>query len=405
MDFNAADTAWMLVATAMVFLMTPAGLSFFYGGLSSRRSVINTVGMSYASMCMATLAWVLVGYSIAFGEGGNALFGKIEFLLSDIGLNDLEGSIPKMLFVAFQGMFAAIAVAIISGSVIERIKFGTWLIFSFLWIIVVYCPLVYWIWGDGFLSGGGELDFAGGTVIHVNAGVAGLVMAMILGKRRISSKGTTKASSVKLTVLGAALLWFGWFGFNAGSELAVDAITVNAFMVTNVAACMGGLGWMLIEWFSERKTTILGLTSGVVSALVGITPASGYVDVTGALIIGLTSGAIGYYGVNGLKPFFRYDDTLDAFGIHGLVGIWGTIATGLFANPAINEAAGLFYGNAYQLVPQLTSLGVTIAFSAVGTVVVYFVSAMVTGGGKIDHLTRMRGVDNVLHDEQAFDRD
>lgn len=402
MDFNAADTAWMLMATAMVFLMTPAGLSFFYGGLSARRSVINTVGMSYASMCVATIAWVLIGYSLAFGEGGNSIIGKANWLLSNIGLNDLEGGIPKLLFIAFQGVFAAIAVAIISGSVIERIKFGTWLVFSFLWVLLVYCPLVYWIWGDGWLHGIGELDFAGGTVIHVNAGVAGLVMAMILGKRKIS-KSHTKASSIKLTVLGAALLWFGWFGFNAGSELAVDAITVNAFMVTNVAACVGGLAWILVEWIMIKKTTILGLTSGVVSALVGITPASGYVDVGGALLIGVSSGIIGYYGVNHLKPFFRYDDSLDAFGIHGLVGIWGTIATGLFANPAINEAAGLFYGNPGQLGPQFISLGVTIAFSAIGTLIVYYLSSILTGGGKIDHLTRMKGVDTMLHDEKAFD--
>ncbi|MCE2503321.1 MAG: ammonium transporter [Chlorobi bacterium] len=404
MDFNAADTAWILVATALVFLMTPAGLSFFYGGLSNRRSVINTVGMSYAAMCMATLAWIVVGYSLAFGEGGGEIVGKAQFLLSNIGLNDLEGSIPKMLFVAFQGVFAAIAVAIISGSVIERIKFGTWLLFSFLWVILVYCPLVYWIWGNGFLSGSGELDFAGGTVIHVNAGIAGLVMAMVLGRRSFSKK-MAKASSVKLTVLGAALLWFGWFGFNAGSQLAADAIAANAFMVTNTAACMGGLGWLLAEWISTKKITILGLTAGVVSALVGITPASGYVDVAGALLIGLSSGIIGYYGVNRIKPFFGYDDSLDAFGIHGLVGIWGMLATGLFANPEINGAAGLFYGNAYQLVPQLISLAVTIAFSSVATLIVYFISSLLTGGGKIDHLTRMRGVDSVLHDEEAFDFD
>ncbi len=403
MEFNGADTAWILVASAMVFIMTPAGLSFFYGGLSGKRSVINTVGMSYASVCTATLAWVLVGYSMAFGTGGGPIIGQISFFLSDIGLTDLEGSIPKMLFVLFQGMFAAIAVAIISGSVIERIKFGTWILFSFLWIPLVYCPLVYWIWGDGFLSGG-ELDFAGGTVIHVNAGVAGLVLALVLGNRGLS-KAQARASSIKLTVLGAALLWFGWFGFNAGSELAADFIAVNAFMVTNVAACIGGLSWLLVEWISTRKISILGLTSGVVSGLVGITPASGYVDVIGALWIGLSSGIIGYYGVNYLKPLLRYDDSLDAFGIHGLVGIWGTIATGIFANPAINEAAGWLYGNPGQMLPQLTSLGVTIAYSAIATLIVYFISSALTGGGRISHATRMRGIDNVLHDESAFDYD
>ena len=403
MELNAADTVWMLLATSMVFLMTPAGLSFFYGGLSGRRSVINTVGMSYASMCIATLAWVFIGYSLAFNEGG-AIIGKASLFLSNVDINDLRGTIPELLFVAFQGVFAAIAVAIISGAVIERIKFGTWLIFSFLWVLIVYCPLVYWIWGDGWLQGQGELDFAGGTVIHVNAGVAGLVMAMLLGKRRIS-KRENKASSIKLTVLGAALLWFGWFGFNAGSELAVDSITVNALMVTNVAACMGGLSWLLVERLWMKKHTILGLISGVVSALVGITPACGYVDIYGALIIGLTSGIIGYWGVNRIKPFFRYDDSLDAFGIHGLVGIWGTIATGLFANPAINEGAGLFYGNPGQLIPQLVSLIVTIIYSVIATTVVYYISSIISGGGKIDHITRMKGVDTMLHEERAFDHE
>ncbi len=402
MEFNAADTVWVIMASAMVFLMTPAGLSFFYGGLASRRSVLNTVGMSYVSMCVATLAWVFLGYSLAFEDSGSAIVGQFKFFLSNVGFEENTGTIPKMLFVLFQGVFAAIAVAIISGSIIERIKFSTWIIFSFLWIILVYSPLVYWIWGSGFLSNSGELDFAGGTVIHVNAGVAGLVLSLVLGRRSLA-KNTNKASSIKLTVLGAALLWFGWFGFNAGSELAVDRITVNAFMVTNVAACMGGLGWMLIEWIKQKKLSILGLISGVVAALVGITPASGYVDIYGALIIGFTSGLIGYSGVNALKPLLGYDDSLDAFGIHGLVGIWGTIATGLFASPVINEAAGVFYGNPGQIWPQLKSLGVTILFSTVGTLVVYFISATLTKGGKVDHLTRMRGVDVKLHDENAFD--
>lgn len=401
MEINAVDTLWVIVASAMVFLMTPAGLSFFYGGLASKRSVLNTVGMSYVSMCVATLAWVFVGYSLAFEDSGSGVVGQFKFFLSNVGFEENSGTIPKMLFVLFQGVFAAIAVAIVSGSIIERIKFSTWIVFSFLWIIVVYSPLVYWIWGSGFLSDAGELDFAGGTVIHVNAGVAGLVLALVLGRRSLA-KRTNKASSIKLTVLGAALLWFGWFGFNAGSQLAVDRITVNAFMVTNVAACLGGLGWMLIEWIRERKTSILGLISGVVSALVGITPASGYVDIYGALIIGITSGLIGYAGVNSIKPLLGYDDSLDAFGIHGLVGIWGTIATGLFASPVINEAAGLFYGNPAQLLPQLKSLGVTIVFSAAGTLMVYYISAAITGGGKIDPLTKMKGIDAEIHEESAF---
>lgn len=400
---NSGDTAWVLIATALVMLMTPAGLALFYGGLSNKKSVINTVGMSYVAFCVASVIWVIAGYSLAFGQGQSTLIGSFQHLfLKDIAIKDLTGTIPTLLFVIFQGVFAAIAVAIISGSVVGRIKFSTWLIFSVLWVLLVYSPLVHQIWGEGFLSTLGELDFAGGTVIHVNAGIAGLVIALILGRRKNHNSHSDKPFSLKLTVLGSALLWFGWFGFNAGSQLAADAIAANALLVTNIAACTGGIGWMIIDWLKSKKPTLLGLSSGVISGLVGITPAAGYVDVSGAMVIGLISGFIGYYGVIILKNNIGYDDTLDAFGIHGLVGIWGSMATGLFTNPAINDAAGLFYGNPWQLLSQGVAVLVTIIYSAVGSFVLFKVASWITNGARIDSFTEITGIDEVYHQEKSF---
>lgn len=399
---NYGDTAWMLVATALVFLMTPAGLALFYGGLSNKRNVINTVGMSYVSMCIATIAWVAIGYTIAFGKSDGGFFGAMDNLfLANTPIDSLTGTIPTTIFIAFQGVFAAIAVAIISGSVVERIKFSTWIIFAGLWVIFVYAPLAHWIWGDGFLSSAGELDFAGGTVIHVNAGVAGLVLALMMGKRK-RHNGSSEPSSLKLTVLGSALLWFGWFGFNAGSQLAADFIAANAFLVTNVAACLGGLAWMALEWIEDKKPTLLGLSSGAVSGLVGITPAAGYVDVSGALAIGLISGIVGYLGVIKIKKLLNYDDTLDAFGIHGLVGIWGAIATGIFANPAINEGAGLLYGNPNQVWLQLIAIAATVLFSGLGTFIIFKISSILTRGARVKEEVEIKGIDLAYHREKSF---
>lgn len=398
---NTGDTAWVLIATTMVMLMTPAGLALFYGGLSNKKSVMNTVGMSYVAFCTATIVWIIGGYSIAFGEYGHGVFGSVEhFFLRGIKITDLYQTIPEILFISFQGVFAAIAVAIISGSVVERIKFSTWIVFSSLWVLLVYAPLVRLIWGEGVLSHLGELDFAGGTVIHVNAGVAGIVLALLLGKRK--KHESNDPSSIKLTILGSALLWFGWFGFNAGSQLAADAVAANALLVTNLAACTGGLAWLIIEWLQKEKPSILGLASGSISGLVGITPAAGYVGVDGAFFIGITSGLIGYFGVVKLKSLLKYDDTLDAFGIHGLVGIWGSIATGVFANPEINGSAGWLYGNFGQMWPQIAAVLVTIGFSAVGTFVLFKLSSLITGGARIDEEMEMEGLDSSYHEESSF---
>ena len=402
---NSGDTAWMLIASALVMLMTPAGLTLFYGGLTQRKSVLNTIGMSYTAFCTASVVWVVIGYSIAF-SGDGAYFGNLDnFLLKGILVTDVEGTIPTLLFVFFQGTFAAIAVALVSGSIIERVRYSTWFVFSILWVILVYSPVTHWVWGGGFLSELGELDFAGGTVIHVNAGVAGLVLVYLLGNREGFKKTSVRPASVKLMILGSALLWFGWFGFNGGSQLAADGIAANALLVTNVAAACGGLAWLLIEWFTTNsKPTLIGSASGVVSGLVGITPAAGYVDVSGALFIGICSGFVGYFGVVKLKKWLGYDDTLDVFGIHGLVGAFGAIATGIFANPLVNEGnAGLLYGNPDQVWIQIQSVFFVSVYSAVATFIIYKIISLVFGTGRVSEEVEKDGMDMAYHGERGFD--
>jgi len=264
-EINSGDTAWVLIATALVMLMTPAGLALFYGGLTQNKHVLNTIGMSYMAFCTGTIVWVIIGYSLAFSQGNSFIGGLDNLLLFNIGVNDISGSIPTLLFVVFQGTFAAIAVAIVSGSIIERVRFSTWGLFSILWVIIVYTPIAHWVWGGGFLSESGEMDFAGGTVIHINAGVAGLVLSYLVGKRKEHSlEEVRKPSSIKFMVLGSALLWFGWFGFNGGSQLAADGIAANALLVTNIAACAGALIWLTIEWFIVKKPTLIGMASGAI---------------------------------------------------------------------------------------------------------------------------------------------
>jgi len=397
---NSGDTAWVLIATALVMLMTPAGLALFYGGLTQNKHVLNTIGMSYMAFCTGTIVWVIIGYSLAFSEGNAFIGGLDNFLLKGIKVTDISGSIPTLLFVVFQGTFAAIAVAIVSGSIIERVRFSTWGIFSILWVIIVYAPIAHWVWGGGFLSDSGEMDFAGGTVIHINAGVAGLVLSYLVGKRKEHGlKEVRKPSSIKFMILGSALLWFGWFGFNGGSQLAADGIAANALLVTNIAACAGALIWLAIEWFIVKKPTLIGMASGAISGLVGITPASGYVDVSGALAIGALSGLVGYWGVVHLKSMMNHDDTLDAFGIHGLVGIFGALATGFFANPEINGGAGLFYGNPSQVLIQAKAVVVTIIYSGVATYFTWKVCTLVTSGGRIEEELELEGMDIGYHGE------
>jgi len=390
---NGGDTAWMLVATAFVMLMTPAGLALFYGGLTRSKNVLNTIGMSLGAYAVGTLVWVVIGYSIAFGDGDFIGTGKV--LLSGITNESLTGTIPELLFVAFQGTFAAIAVAIASGSMIERVKFSTFLIFAALWVVVVYAPVTHWAWGGGETLNFGEMDFAGGTVVHINAGVAGFVVAMMLGRRKDYGKSAMKPFSPILVTLGAALLWFGWFGFNAGSEVAADGTAASAFLVTNVAASLGVIGWILVEWLVYKKATLVGGASGAVA----ITPASGSAGVEGAIIIGLVGGALGFYGVSKIKNFFKVDDSLDAFWVHGLVGIWGSIATAIFI---ADYAMADDYDMVSQLIAQFSAIGLTIVYSGVVTAIVFFIASALTGGGRVDEETEARGLDEAVHGEKGL---
>jgi Amt family ammonium transporter len=396
-ELNSGDTAWMLVSTAFVMLMTPAGLALFYGGLTRSKNVLNTMGMSLAAYAIGTLVWVVVGYSIAFGKGDIIGTGKV--MLSGVGRDSLVGTIPELLFVAFQGTFAAITVAIASGSMIERVKFSTFVIFSALWIIAVYAPIAHWAWGGGETLNFNEIDFAGGTVVHINAGIAGFVVAMILGRRKDYERTAIKPFSPVLVVVGAMLLWFGWFGFNAGSEVAADGRAASAFLVTNVAASLGVIGWIVGEWILYKKPTLVGGASGAVSGLVAITPASGTAGVGGAIIIGLIGGFLGFLAVSKIKKIFKVDDSLDAFWVHGLVGIWGSIATAIFI---ADYAMPQNYSILSQLANQLMAVGLTVVYSGVVTAIVYFIASAITLGGRVDEETETIGLDESVHGERAL---
>ena len=399
---DSGDTAWMLISTALVIFMTPAGLALFYGGLSSKKNSLNTIGMSYMAFCVATIAWFSFGYSLTFSGDTYGFIGDFNnIFLRNISVSNVSGSIPTLLFACFQGTFAAIAVAIVSGSVIERVKFSSWLIFSFLWLIFAYVPVAHWVWGGGFLSQSGELDFAGGTVIHINAGISGLIFSLLLGKRK-DHHHDSKPISIKLAVLGSAILWFGWFGFNAGSSLGANAIAANALLVTNIAACAGGLSWLLIEWYDDKKPGLLGMASGVVSGLVGITPAAGYVNPLDAMLIGLLSGLTGYLGAVKMKKLLNYDDTLDAFGIHGLVGILGSLAVGIWANPSINSGIGAVYGNISQIWVQAKVILLVSIYSIFITVIIYYITFLITKGIRISSVEEEEGMDTLFHDEKGF---
>jgi ammonium transporter, Amt family len=402
---NTGDTAWIIVATALVMIMTPAGLALFYGGMSRSKNLLNTFAMTIAAYCIGSVVWVLWGYTIAFGPDiGGIIGGMNHIFMIGIEVDSLSGTIPTFVFALFQMTFACITVALVLGSVVDRMKFSSWIVFSILWLTFIYAPMAHWVWGGGWMGAMGALDFAGGTVVHINAGVAGLILCLVLGKRLGYGKQTMFPSSVTLTALGAALLWFGWFGFNAGSQLAADGVAGSAFLVTNTSAAIGGLSWMFTEWIVTKKPTVLGLASGIVAGLVSITPAAGFVNMPAALIIGLVAGMFGYYSVAVLKHKLGYDDSLDAFGVHGMCGVWGALATGLFANPAITESAsGLFYGNPKQVWIQFVSIIATAAFTAIGTLIVIFVTKMITGGLRVDKESEIQGLDNSIHGERAFE--
>lgn len=402
---NTGDTAWMIVATALVMMMTPAGLALFYGGMSRYKNLLNTFAMTFVAYCLASVIWMMWGYTLAFGPSKAGIVGGLENLfLNGIGVNSLSGTIPTYVFVVFQMTFAGITVALVLGSIVDRMKFSSWIVFTILWLTFIYSPIAHWVWGGGWMGSMGALDFAGGTVVHINAGIAGLILALVVGKRIGYGKEAMFPSSISLTALGAALLWFGWFGFNAGSQLAADGVAASAFLVTNTSAAMGALSWMFAEWVFDKKPTVLGIASGVVAGLVAITPAAGFVNMPASIIIGLIAGLLGFFSVAVLKKKIGYDDSLDAFGVHGMCGAWGALATGILANPAVNEAGkGLLYGNPKQLVIQIVSIVATAAFTAVGTIVIIYITKLVTGGLRVEEESEIEGLDNAIHGERAFE--
>jgi Amt family ammonium transporter len=408
---DTGDTAWMMMSAALVLLMTPAGLALFYAGMTRSKNVLNTYAMVMGAFVVAFIAWIVAGYSMAFGDGGSMqtfIGGFGNAFLNGISWNDLSGTYPTYVFVVFQGTFAAITVAIASGSVIERIKFSTWLVFVAIWTIVVYAPITHMVWGgDGaLLFDAGALDFAGGTVVHMNGGLAGLVLAYLVGKRTGYPKVAMKPMNVMLTALGAALLWFGWYGFNGGSAFGANAIAGLAYLTTTLATAVAAITWIVIEWIVYKKPTLLGAASGVVAGLVAITPAAGFVDVTGAIIIGSVGSIIAFYGVAVLKKKLGYDDSLDAFGIHFLAGLWGALATGLLAlkdNDLLWDGPLKADGDRLgQFLVQLESVVVVGIFTLVGTVIVYYIASAITGGGRVDEETEQVGLDEAVHGEKSL---
>lgn len=400
---DTGDTAWMIVATALVMLMTIPGLALFYGSLAKKKDALNTMAMSFVCFCIVSVLWVVYGYSFAFvGDVGGFIGDASKVMLSGMTINsisDLAKTIPEFIFVVFQLTFAAITVALASGSYIERMKFSAWVLFCVLWMTIVYVPVAHWVWGGGFLAKLGALDFAGGTVVHINAGFAGLVGALVLGKRR---EATLIPNNLTLTVIGAGLLWFGWFGFNAGSALAANGLAAAAFINTNTATAVAAVAWMLTEWAHHKKPTILGLASGAVAGLVAITPAAGFVNISGALIIGVLAGIVPYFAVATIKPMLKYDDALDAFGIHGIAGTMGAILTGVFADPAINDAGkGLLFGNPGQLMTQIIACAVTMAYTAIATYIIFMILKAVVGI-RPDVEEEVTGLDESQHGEKAY---
>jgi Amt family ammonium transporter len=403
LKIDTGDTAWMIVATAMVMLMSIPGLALFYGGLAKRKDSLNTMAMTFVTFCIVSVLWVIYGYTFSFDTDIKGLIGGASKLfLKGVGPNsisDLAKTIPEYIFIVYQLTFAAITVALASGAYIERMKFSAWLLFSVIWLTIVYLPVAHWVWGNGFLAKAGALDFAGGTVVHVNAGIAALVGALMLGRRR---EKAIMPGNLTLVVTGAGLLWFGWFGFNAGSALAASGLAGAAFINTNTATAVAALAWMVVEWMHSGKPTVLGLASGAVGGLVAITPAAGFVNISGAIIIGIAAGIIPFFAVAKMKPMFGYDDTLDAFGIHGIGGTIGAILTGVFADPAINEAGrGLLYGNPIQVWIQIKAVAVTLVYSGVMTFIIFTVLKAVVGI-RVDGEEEYVGLDESQHGEKAY---
>ena len=399
---NAADTAFILVCAALVMFMTP-GLALFYGGLVRNKNVLGTIMHSFVMLGVATLVWVFVGYSLSFGTDIGGIIGGLDYFgLSGVGM-EADGpvdNIPHLAFMIFQCMFAVITPALITGAFAERIRFGPFVLFSILWIILVYSPMCHWVWGGGWMGEMGALDFAGGAVVHMSSGAAALAAAICLGKRKGYGKDAFIPHNLPMTVLGAGILWFGWFGFNAGSALAADGAAANAFVTTHIATAAAVIAWLLVEKMHSGNATTLGAASGAVAGLVAITPAAGFVTPMGAVLVGLGGGFICYGGVL-LKSKLGYDDSLDVVGIHGLGGTWGALATGLFAAESIGGVNGLFYGNPGQLWIQFISVVATWAYCFTASFILFKVVDAVMGL-RVPEEDEIRGLDVTQHSEAGY---
>ena len=408
MEINLADSAFILICAAFVFLMTP-GLAFFYGGMERRKNVLNTIMTSFFICGLASIMWVLIGYSLSFGNDFHGIVGGFNFFgMAGVGADPnaaYASNIPQLLFAAFQMMFAIITPALITGSLAGRMKFSSIFIFIAAWSILVYYPMAHMVWGDGgLIKALGAVDFAGGNVVHISSGVSGLIACIMLGKRREYGMMSYKPHNIPLVVLGASLLWFGWFGFNAGSALGAGSLAVHAFMTTNTSAAAAMLSWMLIEKLKHGKPTVLGVATGAVVGLVAITPGAGFVPLWSSIIIGALVSPICFLFIGKIKAKFGYDDALDAFGCHGIGGIWGGIATGLFGQTSINSAAqwnGLFFGDTHLFIAQILSIVITVVFAGVMTFIIIKVMKLF-GNIRVETLEEADGLDVAEHGESAY---
>lgn len=397
------DSVFMFICVLLVWIMTP-GVALFYGGMVKSKNVLNTAMHSFVPLAIVTVVWVIVGYSLSFSPSGNAFIGNLDFVgLKGVGFEPKDGgTIPHSMFMMFQMAFAVLTVAIISGAVAERMKFSAFVLFATVWSIIVYTPVAYWVWGGGWLYQLGALDFAGGNVVHISSGVAGLVLALVLGKRR-DAEGS-RAHNLPLTIIGATLIWFGWFGFNVGSELTIDAVAMTVFINTAVASATGIIGWLVTEYLVTQKTTALGAMSGAIAGLVSITPAVGFVTPAASLVIGLIGGIVCFFGLIVVNNKLGADDALGAFGLHGIGGTWGGIATGLFATLSVNAngADGLFYGDVSLLWKQLVAIIATYIFVGVVSFIIIKVIQLIMPI-RVDVETESRGLDVTYHEEAYSD--
>lgn len=406
---NSGDTAWLMISAALVMLMTP-GLGFFYGGLVRRKNILSILMQCFVVLCLISIQWVVLGYSLSFGPDIKGIVGNLDWMgLKGVGQGPsaYAPTVPHQAFATFQMMFAVITPGLIAGAFAERMRFSAFCLFSLLWTTLIYDPVAHWVWGaGGFLGtqgGWGAVDFAGGIVVHINAGMAALAAVLIMGKRQGFPGSISPPHNLPLAVLGAGLLWFGWYGFNAGSALSANGLAVNAFLVTHVSGAMAGLTWIVLDWVRFGRPTTLGMITGAVAGLAAVTPGAGFVDTTGALWIGFGSGMICWLAVTAFKARYEYDDSLDAFGVHGIGGIWGSIAVGLWATKTVNPNGvdGLFYGNPHQFLIQLAAVGITMVYAFAGSMLLFKLVDVITKLRVSEHEERV-GLDLTQHREAGY---